>query len=195
MQRTKKAFTMVEMAIVLVIIGLILGAVMKGQELINNAKQKRYYSLEREIVASVLTYYDKFNAYPGDDPQAQKHLNDTNTKNGDGDGHIEGGFIYNCSDNTKETCALWEHLRLANILSGNGVANPRNPYGGSVAINYYAISGKYANWIAFSNIPIATARSIDEKYDDGVYNTGSIRASKDYSSTTTEPFVTQYFEF
>lgn len=53
----QKGFTLVELAIVLVIIGIILGAVLKGQELINNAKVKRAYNQQREVMAAVYTYY------------------------------------------------------------------------------------------------------------------------------------------
>lgn len=196
--QSRKAFTMVELAIVLVIIGLIMGAVLKGQELINNAKQKRLYSLKQEVSAAIMTYYDKYSAYPGDDPQAQSHLSNTDTTNGNGNGLIDGGFIYNCEDNKKESCALWEHVRLAGILSGSGVTNPRNPYGGAVSVAYGNIHNKYGNWIGFDNLPEEVAKSIDEKYDDGKYDTGSIRASgsSDYDTTDDKDRIRDlYFEF
>jgi len=66
--RNHKGFTLVELAIVLVIIGIILGAVLKGQELINNAKIKRLYNQQREIMAALYTYYDRYSYFPGDDP-------------------------------------------------------------------------------------------------------------------------------
>ena len=197
MKNARKAFTMVELAIVLVIIGLIMGAVLKGQELINNAKQKRLYSLKQEITAAVMTYYDKYNAYPGDDPKATTHLG-SSTKDGNGNGLIDGGLQYHCSDNSKESCALWEHLRLSNILSGSGVDNPRNPYGGAAAVGYASIHNKYANWIGFDNLPEEVAMSIDEKYDDGKYDTGSIRASGSTGYDTTDDkdrIRDLYFEF
>jgi prepilin-type N-terminal cleavage/methylation domain-containing protein len=198
----KRAFTMVELAIVLVIIGLILGAVMKGQALINNAKTKRLYSLEQEIKASMLTYFDHFHAYPGDDPDAQTHLGTTDTKNGNGDGQIQPLSTnsiyapnYHCTDNSKESCALWQHLRLANILTGgNSVATPRNPFGGGVAVGYWKIDNKTTNWIAFNHIPIDVARTLDAQYDDGAPHSGSIRSFKDYNSSTNDNTFL-YFEF
>jgi len=63
-------FTLVEIAIVLVIIGLIIGAVLKGQELINNAKLKRAYNQQREVAAAAYTYFDRYGLYPGDDNTA-----------------------------------------------------------------------------------------------------------------------------
>ncbi|PIX86479.1 MAG: prepilin-type cleavage/methylation domain-containing protein, partial [Nitrospirae bacterium CG_4_10_14_3_um_filter_53_41] len=59
MVKNNKGFTLVELAIVLVIIGIILGAVLKGQELITNAKTKRTYNLQREVFAAIYTYVDK----------------------------------------------------------------------------------------------------------------------------------------
>lgn len=180
-----KGFTLVELAIVLVIIGLILGAILKGQELISNAKMKRLYNQYREVVAAIYTYYDKYNAFPGDDPNANTRWSTVTPGNGDGDGLIDG-FNINCmAGSGGETCIAWQHLRLANILTGatdntNGRIAPRNPYGGSVGIGYVGIQGLTTHWIGFDNVPGDICASIDQQYDDGVYNTGSIRGSGDY---------------
>jgi len=55
----RRGFTLVELAIVLVIIGLILGAVFKGKDLINSAKGKSYANKLRAIEIAEATYYDK----------------------------------------------------------------------------------------------------------------------------------------
>ena len=69
--RNTKGFTLIEMAIVLVIIGIILGAVLKGQELINSAKSKRIYTDVQGVAAGIYTYMDKYGTrLPGDDPNA-----------------------------------------------------------------------------------------------------------------------------
>ena len=83
MKRTsnQKGFTLVEIAIVLVIIGLILGAILKGQSMIENAKLKRIKSDIDSLVAGVYGYQDKFNHLPGDDPTNQYGYG-----SGDGDG-------------------------------------------------------------------------------------------------------------
>lgn len=62
----KKGFTLIELAIVLVIIGIILGAVLKGQDLINNAKAKRIQNDVRGIEAMLWTYNDRKHIFPGD---------------------------------------------------------------------------------------------------------------------------------
>ena len=174
-------FTLVEMAIVLVVIGLILGAVLKGQELINNAKMKRFYNLYRETLAAVYTYYDKYGKYPGDDPNVAGRW--SGATNGNNNGLIDG-FTINCGTGiTTETCQAWYHMRFANILTGTNTQAPSNPYGGSVGIGYATVQGLTTMWIGFDNVPGDVCASLDTQYDDGVYNTGSIRGSGNYNTT------------
>ncbi|BCB97114.1 prepilin-type N-terminal cleavage/methylation domain-containing protein [Dissulfurispira thermophila] len=181
----KEGFTLIEIAIVLVIIGIILGAVLKGQELINNAKIKRAYSQYREIVAAVYTYYDKYGKYPGDDNTASSRW--SGVTNGNNNGVIDG-FTINCGPSVAtETCQAWLHMRSANILTGatdttNGTRSPSNAYGGGIGIGYNAIQGLTTMWIGFDNVPGDVCQSIDQQYDDGAYNTGSIRGSGNYNT-------------
>lgn len=184
-------FTLVELAIVLVIIGLILGAVLKGQEMINNAKMKRAYNEVREVSAAVYTYYDKYGKYPGDDNAANPRW--AVASNGNADGLINGGLTFTCTSNATETCALWQDLRLANILTGSGVTNPSNPYGGSIAVGYDTEQGVAANWIAIQNVPYDVCQMLDQQNDDGQYNTGSIVGSDNYNTATSGVF-TIYFK-
>ena len=85
----QSGFTLVEIAIVLVIIGLLLGGILKGQELINSAKVKSLVNDFRVAQTYVYGYQDKFRAIPGDDGAAQAHVGTTAT-NGNGNGVIEG---------------------------------------------------------------------------------------------------------
>ncbi len=177
--RSKKGFTLVELAIVLVVIGIILGAVLKGQELINNAKMKRAYNQYREILAAVYTYYDKYGKFPGDDNTAGSRWSGVAT-NGNNNGIIDG-LTLGCAQNAQtETCQAWLHMRLANILTGatnanDGTRNPSNPYGGSIGIGSVTFQGITTMWIAFDNVPADVSGSLDQQYDDGALNTGSIR--------------------
>ncbi len=79
MKRNQSGFTLIEIAIVLVIIGLLLGGVMKGQELINSAKVKNLANDFKNIPVYVYGYQDKYRALPGDDAQAQSHVGTTAT--------------------------------------------------------------------------------------------------------------------
>jgi prepilin-type N-terminal cleavage/methylation domain-containing protein len=65
--RNNKGFTLVELAIVLVIIGLILGSVLKGKDLINSAKQKQFYNaFVKTWELSIISYYDRTGYLLGD---------------------------------------------------------------------------------------------------------------------------------
>ena len=66
-KKNQKGFTLVEIAIVLVIIGLLVGGVLKGQAMIQNAKVKRVAKTADEFRAAVMTFYDKYGVYPGDE--------------------------------------------------------------------------------------------------------------------------------
>jgi prepilin-type N-terminal cleavage/methylation domain-containing protein len=67
MKNSKNAFTLVELAIVIVIIGLLVGGVLAGQELIKQSEIRRFITDMKAIESAVLQYYDKYRAYPGDD--------------------------------------------------------------------------------------------------------------------------------
>ena len=197
MIRNQKGFTLVELAIVLVIIGLILGAVLKGQELIHSARMKRLYNMKQEVNAALNTYLDKYGKFPGDD-------NNANARWGITDGNNNGqitGFTTNCAAAaTTETCIAWRGLRLSNLLSGDATSaiNPNNPYSGIAAIGYATIQGLANNWIGFTNVPYDMCELLDQQYDDGTpaagYNSGDVRGSGDYNTATSGTY-TIYFRF
>jgi prepilin-type N-terminal cleavage/methylation domain-containing protein len=199
--KNQKGFTLVELAIVLVIIGIMLGAVLKGQEMINNAKVKRLYAQQKEIVAAIYTYYDKFGKFPGDDNAAgiaTRWNPPTYYTAGNGNGLVDGGAtgtdaapgtMFTCAAATaSETCGMWDHMRRSNILSGplDGT-NATNAYGGTVGVANVAVSALTVNWIGFSRIPSDVAQQLDTQYDDGVGTTGSIRALAAYTAGSTAP--------
>jgi prepilin-type N-terminal cleavage/methylation domain-containing protein len=64
---TEAGFTLVEIAIVLVIIGLLLGGILKGQEMITQAKIKNVINDFNGISVAVTSYQDRYRALPGYD--------------------------------------------------------------------------------------------------------------------------------
>ena len=71
MKAKQSGFTLVEIAIVLVIIGLLLGGILKGQEMITQAKIKNVISDFSGIAAAQYGYQDRYRALPGNDPGAK----------------------------------------------------------------------------------------------------------------------------
>src|SRR6187455_2765857 len=93
MKRTQRGFTLVEIAIVLVIIGLLLGGILKGQEMITQAKIKNSIADFSGISAAYYGYQDRYRAIPGDDVNADtRWTTPTAATKGDGNGIVSGTY-------------------------------------------------------------------------------------------------------
>ncbi len=95
---TEAGFTLVEIAIVLVIIGLLLGGILKGQEMITQAKIKNIINDFNGVTVAVTSYQDRYRAIPGDDQNATTRWTTQAPGKGNGDGVILG--FYNANDTT-----------------------------------------------------------------------------------------------
>ncbi len=90
--RKQSGFTLIEIAIVLVIIGLLLGGVLKGQELITSARVRNLISQQDGVKAAYFGFLDRFRALPGDYSQASANIaNVAAGANGNGNGQITNG--------------------------------------------------------------------------------------------------------
>lgn len=183
MKNHQKGFTLVEIAIVLVIIGLLLGGVLKGQELINSAKVKNLANDFRSVPTFVYAYQDKFRALPGDDRDAVGHVGAAAGSNGDANGRIDGNWNAEpvAGACASESCRFWDHVRRANLATGSLVLDanyfPRNSEGGLVGVTGTApIPGWTGNFFVCStNIQGRFARQLDLTMDDGNTATGNVR--------------------
>lgn len=176
-------FTLVELAIVLVIIGLILAAVLKGQEMIQNAKVKNVINDLKGVSVAYYAYQDRYKAIPGDDATAATHAG-TGAIAGNGDGLITGAFTDAASPPATESQYFWQHTRMSGFLTGNATATVALPSNNSVggilgvqsgttAAAIYATTGPV---VCASNVPWKIALAVDITLDDGNSDTGSIRA-------------------
>jgi prepilin-type N-terminal cleavage/methylation domain-containing protein len=181
-QKIKKdqaGFTLVEIAIVMVIIGLLIGGVLKGQAMIQNAKVKRVVKQGDELRAAIMTFYDKYGVYPGDENLAAIPPNGADNE-GNGTGQIAGAEIYE----------VFNDLGLAGLISGtyNGTSDrPVHAFGDNVDVAWVNPTGAStppAHYLRFFNLPGEVCLEIDTKYDDGVYDTGSIVGSATYTIGT-----------
>jgi prepilin-type N-terminal cleavage/methylation domain-containing protein len=188
--KNQKGFTLVEIAIVLVIIGLLLGGVLKGQELIENGKVKNAATTIQAIIAAYNGYTDRYRRLAGDDGplatlQARSASWATITVAGGNDGVVNvGDSPWNNA--TAERVAFFQHLRAGGFITGNpasigGELLPRNPWGGLVSVSNAANQGRATTRIlqvCLSNVPGKAAVALDTQFDDGRPNLGGLRATQ-----------------
>ena len=197
MKRNQSGFTLIEIAIVLVIIGLLLGGVLKGQELINSAKVKNLATDFRNVPVYVYGYQDKYHALPGDDAQVASHVGSTATLASSttnlGNGVINGAWN---ATGAVESHMFWQQVRLAGLAAGPTTdaattdLHPANAMGGIIGITNSSntddpIAGLTGSFIVCSNnIPGKFALQLDIALDDGNTATGSLRVAANVTGST-----------
>ena len=201
MQSQQSGFTLVEIAIVLVIIGLLLGGILKGQELINSAKAKSFAQDFRTIQTALYGYQDRFKAIPGDHASVATNINGATVATANPAGTLGNGQINGAWDSTTDTdesCLFWQHARLAGFLAGPTAVScaagadylQKNADGGRIGISSTmqislpvpAMTGSFN--ICSSGITGKLAKQLDTALDDGNTLTGSFRVAAIAAPTT-----------
>ncbi len=123
-RKSERGFTLVELAIVMIIIGLLIGGILKGQELIANAQIAATVAQVKAIDAATTTFKDKYDALPGDMQNVAARLPNCAgacAANGNGDGRLPTvaagvgtGAIAAASENTR----FFPQLSAADLLGG-----------------------------------------------------------------------------
>ena len=176
-------FSLVELAIGLVIIGLLVGGVLKGVELIESARLKSLLSQVNEFRVAVSTFVDRYDALPGDYHEASDHVK-AGLKNGNNSGVIEGKGL----EKNSQALQFWAHLSEANLLSkpgktpstGNakfGAGAPKAKIGGGFTIQHRPYNDMPGHWFVLGEengsqnnnggLTPLQAMSLDKKADNG----------------------------
>lgn len=129
---TVAAFSLIEMSIVLVVIGIIVGAVFKGQELLESAKIRSVAQDFQHYALSVGMYQETYQALPGDDPKANLYF--SGAESGDGNGQITDG----------EADLFWQHLGKASII--NSDTAPSSKLGGRYTVVFQPSADMPGHW-------------------------------------------------
>jgi len=187
---SESGFTLVEIAIVLVIIGLLLGGILKGQEMITQAKIKNVINDFNGVTAAVNSYQDRYRALPGDDATANTRWQTQGAVQGNGDGAIAGKYnnvIAAAPTTAQESNLFWWHLRLGGFVPGAvtaGVAaglQPPNATNGIIGVQSstsgLANLGFSSNIVCSSNLPDKIAIAVDTQMDDGTPIAGEVRGT------------------
>jgi prepilin-type N-terminal cleavage/methylation domain-containing protein len=208
---SQSGFTLIEIAIVLVVIGLLVGGIIKGQSLIDSAKMKSLANDFRNIPVYVYGYEDMFKSVPGDEDQNE--LNRQFAPAGTAtactpaatshcvmdNGMIDGGWDANSI--ADESFVFWQQIRLAGFYNGpTSVSDPdyrpTNAVGGYIGVTNALQSPinnmKGAIIICSDDIPGKLAKRLDITLDDGNTQTGYLQvvAAGTPSSAPVNPLAT-----
>lgn len=190
-------FTLVEIAIVLVIIGLLLGGILKGQELITSARVRNMADQSSSVQAAYYGFLDRYRAIPGDLPAAQvcTFLGVGCPAAGPGG---DGSSTILDAGGTVEAAAVWLHLARAGFLNGSyagagaltaPTVAPGNVYGQALVLSHsasYQAAGAATprlNLALGRQAPVKVYQELDTKLDDGLPLTGVLRAAQAAGAT------------
>jgi len=193
--RRQRGFTLIEIAIVLVVVGLLVGGVLAGQQLIRNSRLHKLIMDHGGFSTAILSFRDRYDAMPGDYERASVHIGCSPVcLNGNGNGHVESNATPVAGSETHEELLVWSHLSGAGFLSGrfapvaggtvptldNSPVNISQRYWQFMFdANYGTVPGAAArhNLKTGNQIPVSFLQEIDAKIDDGLPNSGDFRFS------------------
>lgn len=218
--REEKGFTLVELAVVMIIVGLLIGGILKGQEMIANAQVTSTVAQAKAVDAAFSTFRDMYDAVPGDMTTPAARLPGCNAGTqcvvaGDGNSRVGTPATFSAvAALGTENTAFWAQLSAADLITGIdtstaatanwGSALPSSKIAGGFKIGYETGDGTNAgtvglvaaaaprggHYLALTGAPAVAvggagsdvltaskAARVDRKMDDGLANTGSVRAA------------------
>ena len=199
-----RGFTLIEIALVFVIIGLLLGAIFKGQELLTAARVRDILQQQEHYKTAYLAFQQRYGNPPGDYGQASANIKGIapgpcGTPNADGNGNSNFRIETAGSEHT----LAWEHMSKAGMLSvvytcATTVApgtSPLNRYDQPLELvfddQYAGTATARHNLKTGGRIPSNLLAEADRKVDDGVATTGEFRAALSASVTAAECYTAE----
>lgn len=192
MKRNQSGFTLVEIAIVLVIIGLLLGGILKGQELVQNARVRNLADQQNAVAAAYFAFQDRYRALPGDYAAATANIPNVTAAPACAAPCVQG----NSQITAEERVFAWHHLTNAGFIScpvcaTDPTATAATPGTNNSLVNAYNgfMTLEYANNYAGTSpvninhlksglqVPSNILAEVDRKLDDGNPLTGKFRNS------------------
>ncbi|MEO5340291.1 MAG: hypothetical protein H7837_07225 [Magnetococcus sp. MYC-9] len=163
-----------ELSIVLVVIGLLLGSTLKGHVLVEEARIRRIAMETVALAEALRSYRALYHAWPGDDSQAASRW--SGSRNGNGNGMLEGNGLPERPEG--ESGVLWSHLRHAGLVTGEASdpTPPRHSLGGHMGVGQ-GVLGVPGLAICLEELPAVYATGYDRQFDDGQWDGGRIRSS------------------
>lgn len=181
-----------ELAVVLVLIGLLLGVILLGNGILTQSRIKFVANQFEQLKVAVITYQDRYAALPGDDARATSRWVGR-SKDGTGDGRISGSYqappppgdplvALTVDAVSGESLNFWWQMRLSGLIVGpppviTPVAQPLNAYSGVVGVEW-AVLGFPRLAVCTANLPGEIAIGVESQLDDGNPRRGLVRAAK-----------------
>lgn len=192
LRQKNSAFTLMEMSLVVLILGLLAASFSYGYVLVEQSQIKESVKMADEFKSNIVTFKDKFGFFPGDLPNATRFWN--GSTNGNGNSKIDSVAPW------REEIALWNHLNRSEIIQmpyegdvsqghelGTNFPRSKIDSGGFVAMSMtvYGQEGELiqlassdGNFLQSGILNAKNAAALDLKFDDGLADSGQIYSSK-----------------